>query len=221
VLINTGGGMTGGDRMSVDVTIGAGAEAVLTTQAAEKIYRSDGEATEIVVSLTLEEGARLAWLPQEQILFDGARFRRRLDVRAAEDASLTMVESTMFGRLAMGERVRTGAFHDRWRIRRGERLVLAEDVRLEGSIDALLARRALAGGACALGTVLLLSPDAEGRRDEARAMLEDASSECGLSAWDGMILARFLSHDPQALRSDLVRFIARWRGAPMPRSWQT
>lgn len=221
VLINTGGGLTGGDRMTVEADVLTGAEATLTTQSAEKIYRSDGAETEAAVRLTLEAGARLAWLPQEQILFDGARLRRTLDVAMAVDARLTLVESVVFGRLAMSERLETGAFRDRWRIRRDGRLIFAEDARLDGAIADKLARKALGGGARALATVLYVAPDAEARRDRARAALEGTSSECGLSAWDGMLVARFLSPDPQALRADLARFLDGFRGCPMPRSWQT
>lgn len=220
VLINTGGGMASGDRMRVDLSVLAGAEAVVTSQAAEKIYRSDGIDTDIAVDLTLESRSNLAWLPQEQILFDGARLRRILDVRMAADASLALVESVVFGRLAMGETVRKGAFRDRWRIRRDGRLIFAEDARLEGAPDRALARRAVANGARAMATFLHIAPDAEGRIEDARALLEVASSECGASAWDGMLVARFLAPDPQALRADLSRFVEGMRGAPMPRSWQ-
>jgi urease accessory protein len=221
VLINTGGGLAGGDRMRVDAAIGPGARAVLTSQAAEKVYRSDGDDTDLAIRLALGPGGRLDWLPQEQILFDRSRLRRRLAVEMAPDAALTLVESTVFGRLAMGERIGEGAFRDSWRVRRGGRLVFAEEVRLEGPVDALLARRAVAGGGRAVATVLHVAPGAEGRRDEARAALDGAASECGVSAWDGILLARFLSPDPQALRADLARFVTRLRGAPMPRSWQT
>jgi urease accessory protein len=221
VLINTGGGMTGGDRMRIEATVLAGATSVLTTQAAEKIYRSDGPDTEIAAVLSLDGGSRLDWLPQEQILFDGARLRRFLDIGMAADATLTMVESLVFGRVAMGEVVRAGAFRDRWRIRRGGRLIFAEDVRLDGALADHLARRAVADGARAIATVLHVAPDAEGHVDGARALLTDASSECGLSAYDGMLVARFLSFDPQALRADLSRFIEGLRGTAMPRSWQT
>jgi urease accessory protein len=221
VLINTGGGMAAGDRMAVDVTVQASAAAVLTSQAAEKIYRSDGPDTEIAISLVLHEGSRLAWLPQEQILFDRTRLSRTLEVGMAADASLTLVESAVFGRLAMGESVEQGAFRDRWRVRRGGRLVLAEDVRLEGRIADTLSRPAVAGGARALATFLHVAADAEQRLDAARALLEGASCECGVTAFDGMLLARFLAGDPQALRADLTRFLEGFRGEPLPRSWQT
>jgi urease accessory protein len=219
VLINTGGGMAGGDRLAVSVEARRGAEAVMTSQAAEKIYRSEGEDAEIAISLRLEEGSRLDWLPQEQILFDGARLSRRLDVAMAGDAALTIVEGAVFGRLAMGETVRTGAFKDRWRIRRDGRLAFAEDVRLEGSIDETLARRAVGAGARALATFLFVAPGAEAGLERARACLKDAAVACGASAFDGMLVARFLAPDPAALRADLARFIERFRNSPLPRAW--
>ena len=221
VLINTGGGMAGGDCVAVEATVLPRARATVTTQAAEKIYGSEGADTEVTIRLVLQAGSRLDWLPQEQILFDEARMRRRLDVHVDEGATLTLVESVVFGRVAMGEAFRTGAFRDRWRLRRSGRLVFAEDVRLDGLVEETLARKAVGAGARALATVLYVAPHAETRRAEARAALEGARAECGVSAWDGMLVARFLSPDPQVLRADLVRFLEQCRGAPMPRSWQS
>jgi urease accessory protein len=220
VLINTGGGMTGGDRMALDATVLAGAACTLTTQAAEKIYRSDGPGTEVAIRLVLEPGSRLAWLPQEQILFDGARLSRTLDVGMAPDAALTLVESAVFGRLAMGETLGKGAFRDRWRLRRDGRLVFAEEVRLEGGLGRALSRPAVGAGARAVATVLHLAPGAAALLEPARAALEDATCECGASALDDLLVVRFLSADPQALRASLARVLETFRGAPLPRSWQ-
>jgi urease accessory protein len=221
VLINTGGGMAGGDHMRVDVELAAGARAVVTTQGAEKVHRSEGAETEVAIGLRLAGASRLDWLPQEQILFDGGRLRRTLAVDMAADAALTLCESVVFGRVARGETVHEGRFRDRWRIRRAGRLVFAEEVRLGVDLAEALSRRALGEGARALATVLHISPDAEVMREAARAALENARSECGASAWNGMLVARFLSPDPQALRTDLTRFLERFRGVPIPRSWQT
>ncbi len=130
VLLNTAGGLTGGDRMNLDVTLGARAEATLTTAAAEKIYRArDGDAT-IGVKLALGAGARLAWLPQATILFDGSRLDRRTDVQLAGDARFLGVEFLIFGRQAMGEDVHLGACRDAWRIRRDGALVFADTFRV-------------------------------------------------------------------------------------------
>jgi urease accessory protein len=226
VLINTGGGMAGGDRMLLDISLGEGAEAVMTSQAAEKIYRSQGSDTEVGIRLDLAAGARLDWLPQEQILFDQARFSRTLDVAMAEDSRLTLVESVFFGRAASGEVLTSAHFRDRWRIRRGGRLVFADDVRLEGPVDAILARSAVGAGARACATLIHLAPDAESRLDAARLHLQDSASEIGASetgasAWDGMLLVRFVARDAARLRAELARFLQAFRGAALPRSWQT
>ena len=219
VLINTGGGMAGGDHMTIDLALGAKAAVVATTQAAEKIYRSQGAPTEIDVSLRLDTGSKLDWLPQETILFSGSRWRRRMAIDLASDASLLMAESTVFGRLAMQEQMAFGLVQDRWRIRRAGQLVFAEDVRLDGHIAELLSAKASGAGANAFATILHIADTAERRLEEARDLLADVRSECGASAWGGMLVMRFLSRDPQALREDLVGVIEKFRHAPMPRSW--
>jgi urease accessory protein len=219
VLINTGGGMAGGDHMRAEISLDAGAAALVTTQAAEKIYRSQGALTEIGIDLKLAAGGRLDWLPQEMILFCGSRWRRQLTADIVADASLTIAESIVFGRVAMNEIVDRGSCHDRWRIRRGGRLIFAEDMRLDANPARLLAAKASSSGARALATILHVAPDAEQRLEEARDLLHAAASECGASAWNGMLLVRLLSRDAQALRADLVRFVEGFRRAPMPRSW--
>ena len=221
ILINTGGGIVGGDEMTVEADILGGAEAVLTTQSAEKIYRSDGGIAQLTIRLTLGSGGRLDWMPQEQILFDGARLRRTIDVAMPGNGSLLLVEHTILGRRAMCERLQSGSFSDQWRIRRDGRLIFAEAVKLEGAIDALLDRPALGQGARATATVLFVSVAAEARCEEARILLEGSASQWGVSGWDGMILARLLSPDPRLLRIDLARFLRSFRGRPLPRSWQT
>ena len=221
ILINTGGGMAGGDHTRVDAQAQTGTQVALTTQAAEKVYRAQGDATRVSVDLRLEPGASLAWLPQETILFDGARLARTLDVAMPADAALVLCETLVFGRAAMGERMRTGALHDRWRIRRDGRLVFAEDLRLEGDLAALLARPALAGGAGAAATVLALMPGIAARLDSLREKLADAPAECGLSALDGMLVARFLAQDSQSLRAALAPFLLALRGTALPRAWMT
>ncbi|MCX7329533.1 MAG: urease accessory protein UreD [Hyphomicrobiales bacterium] len=221
VLINTGGGMTGGDALATSIAVEAGAAAVVTTQAAEKIYRSQGPATEVSTRLKIGAGAVLHWLPQEAILFGRAHLRRHLEAEIAHDATLIACESVYFGRAAMGEALDEATLRDHWRIRRGGRLIFAEDVRLEGRVVDILSRPAIAGGARAVATVLMVAPGAPARLDAARAALANAVSECGVSGFDGMLIARFLSPDAAALRADLARFMINLTGAPLPRSWQT
>ena len=108
---------------------------------------------------------------------------------------------------------------DAWRIRRDGRLVFADALRLDGDAAAILSGRATGGGASALATLLFVAPDAETRLDAARAALEGAPCEAGVSAWNGMLVARFVAADGQALRAGLVPLIETLRGRPMPRVW--
>jgi urease accessory protein len=219
VLLNTGGGMAGGDRLRVEARTQPGAAALITTQAAEKIYRSQGPASEIDVALSLAPSSRLDWLPQETILFSGSILHRRLTVDMAGDAALTIGEATVFGRAAMNEVFETGTYRDRWRIRRDGSLIFAEDVRLDGMPAQLLARPAAGNGARAMATILHIGPDAEARLDDARAVLARGTVECAAGAWQGMSLIRFLAQDARALRTDFMAAMAWLRGDAMPRSW--
>jgi len=215
VIVNTGGGMTGGDEFTIDIDVAAGARLVAGTAAAEKIYRSTGPDTVMNVRLSVGAGARLAWLPQETILFDRACLKRRIDVDLAEDASLVMAEAVLFGRAAMGEAMRDGFWADTWRVRRGGKLVFAENVRLDGDIAAKLARPASARGGIALATVLI-APVEEAMLEAVRAL--EFSGEAGISAWNGIAVARLVARDGASLRLDLVALLAAL-GQSVPRLW--
>lgn len=219
VLVNTGGGLLGGDRLSLAVTAETGAELMLTTQSAEKVYRAVATPAEIAVALQVERGAHLHWLPQESILFSGARLRRRIEAEIAADSELLVAESAIFGRLAMGEVPGEGLLIDRWRLRRAGRLAFADDLRLDGNLAQLLDRPALGGGARAMAGLVLLAPDAEDRLEAARAMMEGDGVSCGASAWDGKLVVRMLAVDPAPMRQCLARLIAGFSGRPLPRFW--
>jgi urease accessory protein len=94
-------------------------------------------------------------------------------------------------------------------------------VRLSGDVAAALARQAIGAGARAVATLVHVAPDAEARLEPLREAMAGAASECGASAWDGLLVARFLHRDAAALRADLARILQAFRGAPLPRSWQT
>lgn len=219
VLINSSGGLTGGDHMEWLATVGDGARLTLSTQACEKIYRArDGDARQRV-TLILGQGARLDWVPQETILFDGGALSRRLDADLAEGARLLAVEAVVLGRTAMGETVRAGALRDRWRIRRGGRLVFADDLRLEGPIDDLADRAAVLGGRRAFASLLLVDDDAPRFLAPLRTALGGLG---GASAFDGKLFARIVAQDGFALRQALLPALELLRGGELlPRVWRT
>lgn len=217
VIVNTGGGMTGGDRFTVDMTVGEGASLIAGTAAAEKIYRSSGADAEMDVRLTLEKGARLAWLPQETILFDRARLKRRIDIDLAEGASLIMAEAVVFGRAAMGEAMNEGFFTDAWRIRRAGKLIYADTARLNGAIADKMAQRAVTKGGIAIATVLF-APGSDAALEQVRGLGDTFTGEVGISAWNGLAVARLCAKDGASLRRDLIAVLAAL-GTPVPRLW--
>ncbi|MFC2250930.1 urease accessory protein UreD [Labrys portucalensis] len=218
ILINTAGGLTGGDRLAFEVVAGAASSATITTQACERIYRSTGEDAVVVNRLTAEAGSRLAWLPQETILFDGGRLVRRLEVDLAEGAQLLAVEAVLFGRAAMGEVLRSGALRDRWRVRSNGKLIFADDFRIDGDIAKRLAAPATLGGHRAMATMLAVCPEPEERIETVRDII---GSHGGASAWDGKLVVRLLAEDSLSLRhrlEPLLSFLLVDR--PLPKVWQ-
>jgi urease accessory protein len=218
IVVNTAGGVAGGDRFMLDVTVGPGARLVVTTAAAEKIYRTLAPDATIAVRLAVGAAAALAWLPQETILFDRARLARTIDIDLAEDARLLLAEAIVFGRSGMGEAVADGALLDRWRLHRGGRLVHAEAMRLEGAVAAKLKQRAVAAGGTAAATVLVVPAD-EATAASVRALDHRLRGEVGVSAWNGFAVVRLCAAGGAALRHDLIAVLTALRGVALPRLW--
>lgn len=218
VLVNTAGGVAGGDRFAVDVTLGEGARLMVTSAAAEKVYRALGPEAEIDLKLNVGSGATMRWLPQETILFDQARLSRRIEVDLAPDARLLLAETLVLGRSAMGEAVAQGHVFDRWRVRRGGRLVFAEALRLDGAIAAQLAEKAVADGAIALATVLV-APGDDSLVARVRALGDSFRGEVAASCWNGLAVVRCLAADGAVLRHDLTIALGAVSDVPLPRLW--
>jgi urease accessory protein len=218
VIINTAGGMTGGDRARLDIKVEARGRLTVTTAAAEKIYRSMAADTQIEVKLDIGAGGVLAWLPQETILFNQARLRRTIDVVLAPSARLLLAEAIVFGRSAMGETVLSGLLFDRWRVRVDGALVFAETTCLEGAIAERLADPAIGGGRAAAATLIAIPGD-DATVAAVRAAQGDFGAEVGASAWNGLAVVRLLAANGAALRHDLTG-VLRALGVPLPRPWQ-
>lgn len=221
VLLNTAGGITGGDSLVYEASWGAGASATVTGQAAERIYRRADGVGSVENRLVVGPGASARWLPQETIVFDRSGFRRRMEVDMAGSARLVAVEAVVLGRTAMGEEVHTLSFTDRWRIRRDGRLVFADALRLMGDTRAILAGGATGGGARAMASIVLLAPDAEARLEPLRVVADapDAPGEAAASAFDGVVVVRLLAPDGRALRRRLGPILEFIIEGPLPRVW--
>jgi urease accessory protein len=228
VLLNTSGGITGGDDLGLDIRAGAGTRLVATTQAAERLYRATPASPPATIRthLTAEADATLEWLPQETILFDACRADRTLSVDLAPSARFLGVESLLFGRQASGETMRRAWFMDRIRIRQGGALLLHDATRVAGDAAGLMARAGTFGDARAMATVVAVSPEAEAMVSALRAALGDGTLpnrplEAGVSAWNGLVLARILATDGARLRQAVMTALSILRsGAPLPRVWR-
>ena len=218
VFVNTAGGVAGGDRFEIEITAGEGSRIAVTTAAAEKVYRTKGPAAQLDIALKAAAGAHLSWMPQETILFNEARLSRRIDIDLAESASLALCEIVVFGRTAMGERMLHGGLVDRWRLRRGGRLVFAETIRLDGDIGEKLSKAAVAKDGVAIGTALMVPGD-EALVERVRELSSSFGGEVGISAWNGFAMARFCAQDAARLRADMIAVLRRATGSAMPRLW--
>lgn len=226
VLVTTSGGIAGGDRFRISVATEPGAALLVTSQAAEKVYRSLGSDAHCTVSLRVEAGAWLEWMPQETILFQGARFSRLIEANLAATGRLLASEIVVFGRLARGERFSRGRLLDRWRLHREGRLVWTDALSLEGESISALGQNLAFAGARALAVAVYAGPDAPAHLPLARALTEAARGRAGASLVNGTLLARFLAEDPAVLRADLAGYVAALRHAAAglperpPRLWQ-
>jgi urease accessory protein len=218
VIINTAGGMTGGDRFDCEIKVGAGARLTVTTAAAEKIYRSLGPATQITVKLDVQPDGALVWLPQAMIAFDGMRLRRTIDVTLVHPGTLVLAEATVFGRSAMGESVREGCLFDQRRVRVDGALVFAETIGLDGDIAGRLAEAAVAKRGAAIASVLKL-PASEDCAAAVHSIQDSFAGEVGVSAWNGMAVARLVAPDGASLQRDLIHVLNAFGATPLPRLW--
>ncbi|WP_425364963.1 urease accessory protein UreD [Jiella endophytica] len=216
VMVNTSGGLTGGDRLDQSFAVGAVARLCVTTQACERIYRASSGRAEVATTIRIAEDGFLAWLPQETILFDESALTRRLDLDAAAGARFVVSESVILGREMMGETVRTGSFRESWRIRIGSRLAFAEETRLEGPVADETTAAASLGGNRAFATLVARQKTPEVHLDAVRAAIGEAG---GASLVDGLIVARIVAPSGYLLRKRLVPAIAALAEGAVPRIW--
>jgi urease accessory protein len=218
VLINTSGGLTGGDRMEWDIRAGDDTNITVTTQACEKVYKSSGGVAEVETRISVGVNARLCWLPQETILFDNAWIARRLEVDLADGAEFLGLEAVLLGRTAMGEAVQNGLFQDRWRIRRNGVLIHAEETRLGHTLGTQIAELAVLNGSLAFATLFYSGGQIDAVLPKIRAVLNTKSA--GASHWNNKLIVRMAAPSGMLLRKMLIPVISLLRnGESMPKVW--
>lgn len=221
VLINTAGGLTGGDDLRWQAEAAAGARLVLTTQACERVYRTMGPAARVETHLSAGPGAHIDWLPQETILFEDSYLDRRIEIDLEEDATLTGIEAVLLGRDAMGEDARHARFTDNWRVRRNGRLIHAEATRLTGEPRFERDSVSLLAGARAFASLVHIGPGAERHLAAIRPRIAD-DLRIAASAEGERLVIRAMAQSGLALRRVIVPILADLSGAgSLPRLWQS
>ena len=225
VLVNTSGGIAGGDRLESSVTAMDNASIAVTTQAAEKVYRAIHESAHITTTLKARDAAKLAWLPQETIVFNRARVCRRTQIEVSSGSELLALEWLVLGRAAHGEKISAGDITDSWRVRKDGRLVWADSFRATDEVFSHLSRKALLSDCAALATLLYFGPDLEERLQFIRDMASSFECQCAATLVGGLMVVRFaakVSCDLRAALSNLLQqFDKQLAPGPfrVPRMW--
>ena len=203
VLVNTSGGVAGGDDLETSVTALSGACITVTTQAAERIYRALDESAHVTTRLYVGNAAKLGWIPQETIVFDRARLSRRTEIEISPGSELLAVESLVLGRRARGEKLLAGAINDTWHVKKSGRLCWADTFRVTDEVFSHLSRQALLWNSTALATLLYFGPDLEKRLELIRAQSVSFDCQCGATLVGGMVVARLAARSSFELRAAL------------------
>jgi urease accessory protein len=219
VILNTAGGVAAGDRFTIDALAAENAQLSMTTQAAERIYGApDQTMGRIKTTLTVQNGARINWLPQETILFDGCRLNRTLNVEVAADATFLMVEPIVFGRTASGEVIHSGYFNDRVRITTDGAPIYYDGIQMSGDMAATLNRSAVGCKARAVANIVFFNAHAADHLRNVRQLLPDTAGASLIS--DTLMSIRILAEDSFALRQALLPILDLLTDNAMPKNWK-
>ena len=225
VFINTAGGIAGGDRLECTVAALPGASIAVTSQAAEKVYRALNEPAHLTTRLTARESSRLAWLPQETIIFNWARLHRITEIELFSGSELLALEWLVLGRAAHGEIVVGGSISDSWRVKKDGRLIWADSFRVTDETFVQLNRKALLSNCKAIATLIYFGPNLEGQLEFWRNILRSLTCKGEVTLVAGLIVARFAAEQSSdlklALRSFLQQFGSAFSSGPfrVPKMW--
>lgn len=225
IVVHPPAGIVGGDTLHIDVDAQRATRVQVTTPGAAKWYRSSGRQAQSTTRVRVSDGALVEWLPQEALIYDGARAAVELAIDLAGDARFIGWDVTTLGRTASGERYASGRLEQRIEVMRDGKLAWCERAILDGGSRALHSG-AILDGAPVFGTMLAAMPSAR----DLLAVCRDvncAAGEGAVTAMHDMIVARFRGAEPSAARAyfanlwHAVRPALAGRRAVAPRIWST
>jgi len=227
VLINTAGGLTGDDHIQWTAGATEHSHLCISTAACEKVYRSHGPSAIQTTRLTVKKNARLEWLPQETIVFNGARLSRTMTVDLEPQAEVLCVESIVLGRQAMHESIDSIVLKDRWRIYRQGRLIHAEDVSLNTGDGKDVLSKCMLHHYSAFSTVVAITDQPPEQLDNLVTKLRTMASSdtlkvrIGASVIGSRLIVRVLAYDSFQLRRFLIPCIQLLnQGRAIPVVWK-
>jgi len=233
ILIHPPAGIAGGDELTIQVAVQPNAHALLTTPGAGKWYGSDGRLARQSIQLTVGDEARLEWLPQEIMLYDGARATSQFQVDLSESSSLIAWDFLVIGRQSRGERFHTGQYHNQVQIRQNGQLLLDDRLQLQGGDRWLTSPLGMAGHSL-VGTLWALPPLAQrdeqildAQIDSLRDLIVRMKMPLVITRLDHLLVARYLGDDPRQAMDGFSGIRARlrrlWWGLDeeLPRIWRT
>ena len=219
VIINTAGGITGGDSFSTTFTVGEFARKSITTQAAERVYRSHDESNSSMYNrLYARPNSQLYWLPQETILFEGSRLCRRLEVEVGQNSKFLMVEPLVFGREASGENLNSCSIDDSVSITYEGKPIYYDRIKLNGDLTSTLNRSAVANGARAMANIVLVDPLAKSTLEDVRTLLCPSAGASLLS--DNVLVIRVICTDSFLMRTTLLPILLYLTQDAVPKNWR-
>jgi urease accessory protein len=225
VLINTAGGIAGGDRLEYEISALANASITVTSQAAEKVYRALDEPSRITTKLRAHGSARLAWLPQETIIFNLAKVNRRTEIEVSSGAELLALDWLVLGRAAHGEEMVGGCIRDSWLVKKDGRLIWADTFRAVDDLFSQLYRTALLSDCKAVATLICFGPEPDIRLEVIREVAPRLGCHCAATVVAGLIVVRFAAKASsdlrRAVRDALLQFGPELGGGPfrVPKMW--
>lgn len=235
VIVHPPGGIVAGDTLAIDLRVDSGAHALATTPGAQKWYRSTGAAASAITRLHVADDAHLEWMPQETMVFDGARATQTLEIMLAPKARFFGWEMLCLGRTKRGERFTRGQFRQSIRLVRASdgAPLWRESMCLEGG-DRLMTSPL--GFRClpVVATAWIALPDAESGVASAdvlaavRAQLGDNAPLAAASSPEaGLVIVKAMGDAPEAVRNLLIgvwksiRLRVFGREPQLPRIWST
>jgi urease accessory protein len=221
VLVNTAGGITGGDLFIYNIDIQK-SKIFVTTQTAERAYKGYENSGQIKVNLSIDSDSSLFWIPQELILFDNCNLNRKIDVNLNIDSNFLLSETTIFGRTAMNENLEKGFFFDNWRIHVKDKLIHAEALSLSGDIKNILSGLATAQNNVSICNIFLYGKDFLKNELQLIKTIESFDMNyIAYSSWNDKMLIRIISKDAYYLKNIQKKILLCVSNNTIPKVWNS